>query len=449
MTLRAALWRLAHVRRRATERGAQALLRLTLCMPRLRRGSRRPLMALERAMFRAADARPEPVRTVDVPTPPPTVTLVDSIARGQTLGEVLGVYGLDGGQVGRLVDLIREFENPRRLQPGTVVRLAMRPAEPPRRISLQLDADRLLHLIAGEEDRWEARLDSVPVVVDTIRIGGRVASNLYNARLVGDVDRLASGESAEIVHALSRIFAWQVDFWRDVRSGDDFRLAVRREVRPDGSIRSARVLVAEYVNAGRSLVAIPFRVEEEGPVDYFDPEGEALRSQFLRAPLDFVRITSRFNLRRYHPILKRRRPHLGTDYGARPGTPVRATGAGVVTRAGWWGGYGRVVEIRHANNLRTRYAHLRGIARGVRVGARLPQGATVGYVGATGLATAPHLHYEFLRNGRQVNPSQLDLPRAEPVPTELRDAFERHRAEVLPLLAGLDPARDATRVGSS
>ncbi|MFQ5691286.1 MAG: M23 family metallopeptidase, partial [Gemmatimonadota bacterium] len=323
-----------------------------------------------------------------------------------------------------------------------------RAAPRPERISLQLDADRTLSLFPLPDGRWKARLDSVPVVGDTILLAGTVTSNLYDAELSGDVDRLAPGERNEVVYALSQVFAWQIDFYRDIRTGDSYRVAIAREVRPDGTVRSARVLAAEFDNAGKTLSAIRFRPRPDGPIEYFDREGQALRSQFLRAPLDFGRVTSRFSYRRYHPILHRRRPHLGTDYGARPGTPVRATGDGVVTRAGRWGGYGIMVEIRHINRLRTRYAHLRGLARGIRRGVRVAQGQTIGYVGSTGLATAPHLHYEFLRDGRQVNAARLNLPRADPVSPELLPRFRLERDAAVALFGRLAGSADRMAKGA-
>lgn len=391
--------------------------------------------------FVAPGPREEPVRTVFVPTPPPPVTVIDSIRRGQTLGQVLEGHGFSGLEIMRLVEAFSEYESPRRLRPGTVVTLISRPAERPNEVGLRLDADRTLHLFAepaGGEPRWRARLDSVEVVRDTILIGGLVETNLYNASLSGDVDRLAPGEPVELVFRISQIFQWQVDFWRDIRRNDAYRAAIEREVRPDGTVRSARIIAAEFQNAGERLVAIRFQPDEEEPVEYFDADGEALRSQFLFAPLDLARVTSGFSYRRYHPILRVRRPHLGVDYGAPRGTPVRATGPGVVTRAGPWGGYGNAVEIRHANNFRTRYAHLSSISSGVRAGLRIDQGRVIGRVGSTGLSTSSHLHYEFLQNGQQVNPARLDLPRAEPVSDEHRPAFELAGAGALALLDGID-----------
>ena len=407
-------------------------------------------VALALLSFRGSRDAEGEVRTVFIPTAPPIVTVVDSLRRGQTLAEVLSTHGFSGLDIAHLAAAMREYESPRRLRPGMVLRFAMRPAELPARVSLQLDADRTLHLFpAGEGEAWDARLDSVEVVRDTILIAGVVESNLYDARLSGDVERLAPGETNELIFRLSQIFAWQIDFWRDIRKNDAYRVAVEREVRPDGSIRSAKVLVAEFLNGGRELSAVRFQRGDDEPVEYYDRQGEALRSQFLIAPLDLARITSGFSYRRYHPILKRRQPHLGVDYGAPRGTAVRVTADGVVTRAGWWGGYGRMVEVRHANGIRTRYAHLTSVAKALRASVRVRQGQLIGRVGSTGLAIGSHLHYEFLRNGSQVNPRTLNLPRAEPVAAEHRAEFEGVRDEALLLLGGLPMPSDRIASGGA
>jgi len=376
---------------------------------------------------------PEPIKLVEIPTPPAPITVVESLKSGQTLADVFGAHGLTGAEILEVVDAIREFESPRRLRAGTEIHLAMRPEEPPSRISLKLDRDRTIHLFPdeGSAAQWTAVLDSVQIARDTILVAGLVGSNLYDAELSGDAERLGPGELNLLIGRLSQIFAWQIDFWRDIRVNDAYRVVLSREVRPDGSVRTTRVLAAEFRNAGRLMTAVRFQPDETTPVEYYDADGEALRGQFLLAPLDLARVTSGFNMRRFHPILRVRRPHLGIDYGANRGTPVRVTGGGVVTRAGPWGGYGTAVEVRHANNLRTRYAHLSGVARGVRRGVRVEQGHVIGYVGSSGLATASHLHYEFLRGGQHVNPARMQFPRAEPVSDELRDSFDAARGLAL------------------
>ena len=391
--------------------------------------------------FLRSSGAPEPIKVVEVPTPPPPITVVEELRSGQTLADVFAAHGLSGGEILEVVEAIREFESPRRLRTGTQITLAMRPAESPSRISLALDRDRTLHLFAGGGDEgaaaWDARLDSVRVVRDTVLVAGLIGSNLYDAVLTGDIPGMGAAELDRLILQLSQIFAWQIDFWRDIRTNDAYRVVMARDVRPDGSIRAASILAAEFRNDDRRLTAVRFKPDDASPVEYYDREGEALRGQFLLAPLDLARVTSGFSMRRFHPILRRTRPHLGIDYGAPRGTPVRSTGAGVVTRAGAWGGYGTAIEVRHANNLRTRYAHLSGVARGVRAGMRVEQGDVIGYVGASGLATAAHLHYEFLRNGSHVNPARMQFPRAEPVADAHRELFATASGHALAMLGAV------------
>jgi murein DD-endopeptidase MepM/ murein hydrolase activator NlpD len=182
------------------------------------------------------------------------------------------------------------------------------------------------------------------------------------------------------------------------------------------------VLGVQFSIAGRAREAYLFRTPD-GTEDYFDRDGESLRRAFLRAPLEFRRISSAFTTSRFHPVLRINRPHHGIDYAAATGTPVRAVGDGVIARAGWGNGYGNVVDIRHQRGYSSRYAHLNGFARGLRAGSRVRQGDIIGYVGATGMATGPHLHYEFHENGRPVNPTSVRYITGEPVPRRHREAF--------------------------
>ncbi len=363
-----------------------------------------------------------------VPTPaaaPPVVTGADTVRPRHSLGEVLADAGLGADDYAQVLGAIRHRVDPRRLPRGLVVRTAARVPETTSQVSLALDQDRSL-ILDREATGWRGHIDSVSVSIDTLYVGGVIQSSLWTADLFGDTTRLAPNEEIEIYLRLAQIYAWQVDFFRDIRPGDAFRVMVRREVRPDGTVRRADILAAEFYNQDRRLPAVRF-VTANGPEEYYDADGNATRKAFLRAPLKFSPITSGFSLRRYHPILHRWRAHRGIDYGARRGTPVHATGAGVVTRAGWWDGYGRMIEIRHNPMYRTRYAHLSGLARGIHPGARVQQNQVIGYVGMTGLATAPHLHYEFLVNGVQRDPRRVKLPPGKPIPQAQLAAFDRSR----------------------
>ena len=368
----------------------------------------------------------------------------DTLGRGAALSVLLAEKGLDDRQIHEITRLLRTYKSPRSLQPGVAVRFYPRGGVPTK-IRLDLNSDSLLRFVRVDSS-WTAHVEMVPFTMDTVCISGVIESSLWGARLGGDVDRLGDRGFEDLVYDLADVFAWKVDFTRDLRKGDSFRLALERKVRPDGSIRSRHFLAIELTNGGRVLRAIP-RTRPGGRYAYYDEDGRSLHGAFLRYPVPY-RITSRFTSRRFHPILKRYRAHEGIDYGAPTGTPVEVTASGVVTRAGWAGGYGRLVEVRHAQGIRTRYAHLSAIAAAIHLGARVSQGEVIGRVGASGLATGPHLHYEFLKNGHHQNPLTVELPTESALAQGQMDSFRRERDQALALIDGV-PVPEETRVASS
>lgn len=383
---------------------------------------------------------PGGARDAELRAEPPPVTQSERLPRGRTLSGLLADKGLDPDQARSVIGLLRPWREPRTLRPGLPVEFSFDPVGPmgpqrhPERIRIALSPDSVLDFTRVGAS-WSAHLGVVPFVVDTVRLSGVITSSLWSAKLGGDLSRLNDGEFEEMVYDLADIFAWEVDFTRDLRKGDVFRVAVERKVRPDGSVRSRHFLAIELRNQDRVLRAIPV-VRAHGGWDYYDEEGHSLHGAFLRYPVPY-RITSRFTSRRFHPILKRFRKHEGIDYGAPLGTPVEATASGVVTRAGWAGGYGRLVELRHAGGIRTRYAHLSAIGLGIRLGARVEQGAVIGRVGASGLATGPHLHYEFVLNGRHVDPLTVELPAQAGLGAARLAEFRTTRDDALALLEGV------------
>lgn len=234
-----------------------------------------------------------------------------------------------------------------------------------------------------------------------------------------------------------------MDFSRDLRPGDGFRILYERMVRPDGTARTSKVLAVQFDIGGATHDAYLFTVD--GAEDYYDRDGESLRRAFLRAPLEFRRISSSYSTGRFHPILRRVRAHHGIDYAASSGTPIRAVGDGVVQKAGWGGGYGNVVELRHQRGYSSRYAHMHGFAAGIRPGTRVRQGQVIGYVGTTGLSTGPHLHYEFHENGRPINPGSIKYLTGEPVPSGQRARF---RSLVGERVALMERGAGATRLAA-
>ncbi|MCP4898039.1 MAG: peptidoglycan DD-metalloendopeptidase family protein, partial [bacterium] len=252
-----------------------------------------------------------------------------------------------------------------------------------------------------------------------------------------------SGGDPDLAVRLAEIFQWDIDFFRDLRQGDRFVVIVDERTIEGEFFDYGNVFAARFINRDRILNAIAYQ-DGDGRVGYFDLEGNPLRKQFLRSPLKFSRITSRFSLRRFHPVLKRRMPHYGVDYGAPVGTPAHATADGTVTFVGRNGGAGRMVTLRHTNGFETSYLHLNGYGKGVRRGARISQGQVVGFVGSSGLSTGPHLDYRVKQNGRYINPLTLAAPAAEPLPDATLPRFLSHALAVLELLEGRDPPEGAS-----
>lgn len=356
-----------------------------------------------------------------------------SLEAGETVPQLLERGGLSAPEVRRLLDRVRAHADWTAPRPGLEARFHAWPGEPIERIELRVDADRTLDF-TRRGAVWDLAVDSVEVTRDTVVVSGLLEGGLWAARLGGDASLLSVEEKAALTGQLAEVYAWQIDFFRDPRPGDAFRIAMERALRPDGSVREATVLVAEYALGDRHFEAYRFGPSDEDGDWYYDDAGSALRGAFLKAPLDLVRVTSRFAGQRFHPVLGVYRAHTGIDYGAPSGTLVRATGAGSVVRAGWAGDLGLMIELDHGGGVRTRYAHLSGIADALHTGGRVDQGDAIGAVGSTGLSTAPHLHYEFRVNGRAVDPSSVDLPVERPIPAADSVRFDHERGAARGLL---------------
>ncbi|MBA3318837.1 MAG: M23 family metallopeptidase [Gemmatimonadales bacterium] len=364
--------------------------------------------------------------------------IVDTLRSGETLSELLarqGVLDLSLAGLDPAVAL-----DPRRLRSGLVFAFR-RPAPDslPTRITVRATPEQRI-IFQRAADRWNTAVESIHWRAEPFRIEGAIDNSLYEAidAQVGD-DQLDAGQRQRLAWDLADIYAWQVDFTRDIQTGDRFRVVMDRLISEDGEVRFGRVVASELTMSGKSMTA--FRFEGGGRPTFYDADGKSLRRAFLRAPVQFRRISSTFARARRHPVLGITRRHQGTDYAASPGTPVMAAGDGVVLRAGRAGGYGNLVELRHRNGITTRYGHLRGFARGVRSGARVSQGQTIGYVGSTGLASGPHLHYEFRVNGVAKDPRRVELGNGAPIGAGDREAFERERDR---LLAQLSVAPDSS-----
>jgi murein DD-endopeptidase MepM/ murein hydrolase activator NlpD len=355
----------------------------------------------------------------------------DTLRRGEMLSNVLERAGITGQEYVGFMKARRAL-NPRRMQPGLVFDLRRLKGHPvANRFAVRIDPEtRIVMMRLGADSGWKEAVEEIPWSAERLRTSAVIQSNLYDALDAAIPDSfLPARQRVGLAWAIADVYDWQIDFTRDLRPGDRVEVLIERLRSPDGERRLGKVLAARVDVAGSPSFAFAYGNS------FYDERGRSLRRAFLRAPLRYRHISSRFG-GRYHPILKRWRAHQGTDYSAAYGTPVRATADGVVLMAGRNGGYGNVVEIRHANGIRTRYGHLSKFAKGLHAGQRVHQEQTIGYVGSTGLSTGPHLHYEFLVNGRPTNPQRKDFGAGEPVPKGSKAAFDSLRVQ---LLAELEP----------
>jgi murein DD-endopeptidase MepM/ murein hydrolase activator NlpD len=242
-------------------------------------------------------------------------------------------------------------------------------------------------------------------------------------------------EYQKLTLQLADIYAWDIDFSSDIRNGDSLKILVEELWAGEAFKGFGKILAVEFINSGKTYKA--YRFEADGYTDYYDENGRSLRKALLRSPLKFKYISSHFTKRRYHPVLRIYRPHLGVDYAAPTGTPVSSAGNGTVVFAGYKGQNGKMVRIRHNGSYETFYGHLSKIPRKIRKGAKVSQGDIIGYVGSTGLSTGPHLDYRMKRNGKFVNPLKINLPRGKPVPQKLMSSFKQVMSELSARLTAL------------
>jgi murein DD-endopeptidase MepM/ murein hydrolase activator NlpD len=306
----------------------------------------------------------------------------------------------------------------RMLRPGDTVSVIR---DETRVVTLErrLDEARVLQVWRRGE-AWDARIMEEAIERRLAFAHGVIDDTLYAAAR-------DAGLSENITMRLAELFGWDVDFALEIRSGDEFTVIYEELWRDGQQLRDGEILAATFVNRGQTFEAIRF-VDPLGRADYFDASGDSVRKAFLRAPVDFRYISSGFNPNRMHPILGVRRPHQGVDYSAASGTPIVAAGEGRIIFRGVKGGYGNCVILQHGETYSTLYGHMSRFAAGQRVGSRIRQGVTIGYVGQTGLATAAHLHYEFRVDGSHRNPRTVQLPDATPVNPAYRESFEASSA---------------------
>jgi murein DD-endopeptidase MepM/ murein hydrolase activator NlpD len=353
------------------------------------------------------------------------------VGRNDTLDAIFRRLALDPSDLAAMRKLPGVRTSLDFLKPGDAIKLT-HIGGAVQELARQVNETQTLHVVR-EDAGFEVKMTDNPVDARIRTAVATIDSSLFQA-----------AESAHISDAvalkLANIFGWDIDFVLDIREGDRFT-ATYQQIYQDGKyLRDGEVLAAEFVNNGKVYRAVRF-VNDAGVAGYYAPDGKPMRKAFLRAPVEFTRVSSVFNSHRLHPILNLIRGHMGTDYAAPIGTPVHAAGDGRVSFKGDRGGYGNAVILAHTNNVSTLYGHMSRFAKNLHVGLRVAQGDVIGYVGMTGLATGPHLHYEYLTNGVHRNPQTVQLPGADPLSAE---SLTKFLAASAPWLAALSAPRSGS-----
>jgi murein DD-endopeptidase MepM/ murein hydrolase activator NlpD len=369
-------------------------------------------------------------------TPTPSVTPgADSqawhsvtVKPGQTLDAIFRQEGFSIALLQEIVQLNGDTKGLTKIRPGDVFDFKRDAGGELTAMRYPINEENYL-IVRQAGDELTAETQARQIWRESEQAQGVITSSLFMAGK-------EAGLTDQMVMKLANIFGWDIDFVLDIREGDRFMLVYEKIYRDGEFLREGNILAATFINQGERFQAIWY---ENGDIaDYFAPDGRNMRKAFLRAPLNFSYISSEFNPRRMHPVLKRIRPHNGIDYFAPRGTPVYAAGAGTVIQSGYGPANGNHVFIRHANDIVTKYLHFTKAT--VKKGQKVQQGQTIGYVGSTGLATGPHLHYEFVLNGVHRNPRTVPLPKVEPLKGELLMTFQQRSAPMLTQLSRLESA---------
>jgi murein DD-endopeptidase MepM/ murein hydrolase activator NlpD len=359
------------------------------------------------------------------------------IARGQSFYDALAAHGADHDDILELVRVCKPFRNLRAVSAGELFRVQIGAGGRLQSLGFDLDEESFVTFVR-EGESYVREDGTYPVQRRYRGLNGSIKGSL-----IASLERLDA--PAALAPKLADILGWDIDFRRDLREGDTFRILYEEVWRDDRLVRSGAIQAVEFTSRGKTRHAFLFD-DGTGDPGYFDLTGGSMQKSLMRAPLQYSRISSDFSYRRFHPVLGKMMPHLGIDYAAPLGTPVKAAGDGVVLAAASKGGNGRYVHIRHANkNLETYYLHLSKFGKGIKSGARVQQGQVIGYVGATGYATGPHLDYRIKMNGKFVNPRTIKAPAAEPL-SGVRQARYRDHAEQLAATIAALPPQESTLV---
>lgn len=360
------------------------------------------------------------------------------IKDGDTLSNLFKRAGLNDKAMYKVLYSSKETKDLAKIFPGETIGFLFDAENQLTKVKLIRSPLETVYFTQNNDSKYEKSVEIREPEVHIAYGEGTIESSLF---LAGQKAGLSQAQIME----LANIFGWDIDFVLDIRKGDRFSF-IYEELYLDGEkYKNGRILAANFQNQSRDLSAVLYE-QKDGISNYYTPEGHSMRKAFIRTPVDFARISSHFNLRRKHPVLHKIRAHKGTDYAASTGTPIKATGDGKVIHAGRKGGYGKTVILQHGQKITTLYAHMSKYARGIKSGKRVKQGQVIGYIGSTGLASGPHLHYEFRVNGVHKNPIKVKLPQAAPVP---KKELARFKEQTGIYLAQLDTFSESFRLASN
>ncbi|WP_417663093.1 peptidoglycan DD-metalloendopeptidase family protein [Pseudomonas sp.] len=368
---------------------------------------------------------PEPV----VPTKEPTERQL-TVEKGDTLSTLFERANIPASTLHEVLSSSKEAKKLTRIKAGQILDFKFSDSGEFQRVSSKL-SDMETVSITKTDDGYAFKRDIIKPEVKNAYAYGVIRSSLSQA-----------GQSSGLPHSLTmqlaNIFGYDIDFAMDIRNGDEFEVIYENKLVNGKRVGSGNILSARFTNRGKTYTAVRY-TDKRGNTTYYGADGSSMRKAFIRTPVDFARISSRFSNGRRHPILNKIRAHKGVDYAAPRGTPIKATGDGKIVLAGRRGGYGNAVIIQHGQRYRTLYGHMQGFAKGIRTGGSVKQGQIIGYIGTTGLSTGPHLHYEFQVNGVHVDPLSQKLPMADPI---AKNEKARFMASTKPLMAQMDQERN-------
>ena len=380
----------------------------------------------------------EPVYLYGIDTTPYIVSN-DSVRKGDTAGAILNRYGISSRKIYTLEQKADSVFPLRKIRDDRMYTTFIRTEEDSTGIREILDY--MVYHISNTEyatfafvgDSVSVTRSAVPVRIERRCTNAEITSSLWGAIMKADLPYALADEFEDI-------FQWTVDFF-GIQEGDSFTIIFDEKFVDSTSVGIGRIYGARFNTGKKTIYAIPF-ANEHGKIAYWDYEGTSLKKQMLQAPLKYTRISSKFTYKRLHPVHRVYRPHTGVDYAAPSGTPVHSVADGVVTKAGWGGGGGNTIKVKHSGGLETGYLHLKSFAKGIKVGTRVSQGQTIGYVGSTGTSTGPHLDYRIWQNGKPIDPLKITQQPSEPISKKLMPEFELVRDRVISEMDGTAATQD-------